>query len=148
MSTATATLTTTSPVPATAETAERTGAHPVRRATLRSGLVAAGATTALAAAAGAAGVPFEIDGEAIPVLGFAQLTLVGAVIGGLMAAALNRWTTRSRRWFMAATVMLTALSCLPSVALPPDAATKIVLVATHVVAALIIVPVLAAQTRR
>ena len=128
--------------------ATTTTAPTVRRATLRSGLVAAGATTAIAGAASAAGVPLEIDGEVIPLLGFAQLTLVGAVIGGLMAAACNRTRTEARRWFVAATVLLTALSCIPSMTLPPDAATKIVLVATHVVAALIIVPALAARTHR
>jgi hypothetical protein len=126
-----------------------TGTAPtVRRATLRAGLVAAAATTAIAAAASAAGVPLEIDGEVIPLLGFAQLTLIGAVLGGLLAAACNRFGSRARRQFVGATIVLTALSCIPSVALPPDAATKIVLVATHVAAALIIVPALAARTHR
>ena len=141
MSTATTTL-------ATPSTADPTApAHPVRRATLRSGVAAAAATTAVAAAASAADVPFEIDGEAIPLLGFAQLTMVGAVLGGLLAAALNRYTARPRHWFVWTTVVLTALSCVPSVAFPPDAASKVVLVATHVLAALIIVPALARETR-
>jgi hypothetical protein len=102
----------------------------------------------VAAVASAAGVPFEIDGEAIPLFGFAELTFVGAILGGLIAAALNRFSTQPRRWFLAVAVALTALSCVPSVAYPPDAATKIVLVVTHVVAALIIVPAIASQTRR
>ena len=125
-----------------------TAAPTVRGAALRSGVVAAGATTVIAGAASAAGVPLEIDGEVIPLLGFAQLTLIGAVGGGLMAAACNRTIGEARRWFVAATIVLTALSCVPSMTLPPDAATKIVLVATHVAAALIIVPALAARTRR
>ena len=41
--------------------------------------------------------------------------------------------------------MLTAMSCVPSVALPPDVATKVTLVALHLMAAAIIVPVLARQ---
>jgi hypothetical protein len=147
------TATSTTPTPTTtpaatppAEVAVRR--HPVRRATLVSGAVAAAATTAVAAVADAAGVPLAIDGETIPLLGFAQLTLIGAVIGGLMAAALGRWTARSRQWFVGTAVLLTALSCIPSVTTPPDVATKIVLVATHVLAAAIIVPALARQTSR
>jgi Family of unknown function (DUF6069) len=142
MSTTTTTMTTT---PA-AEVAVRP--HPVRRAALTSGAIAALTTTAVAAAADAAGVPLAIDGETIPLLGFAQLTLVGAVLGGLMVAALNRYSPEPRRWFPPVAVVLTALSCIPSVALPPEAATKIVLIATHVLAAVIIVPALARQTHR
>ena len=123
-------------------------AHPVRRAAVLSGAAAAVATTAVAAAARAADVPLEIDGEMIPLVGFAQMTLLGAVLGGLMAAALNRWSTQPRRWLVSATVVLTVLSCVPSVALPPDVATKAILVATHVLAALVIVPALARQTTR
>ena len=139
----TTTSTTTTPA---AEVAVRR--HPVRRATLVSGAVAAVGTTVVAAVADAAGVPLAIDGETIPLLGFAQLTLIGAVLGGLLAAALDRWTARSRQWFVGAAVVLTALSCIPSITSPPDVATKIVLVATHVLAAAIIVPALARQTGR
>jgi hypothetical protein len=121
--------------------------HPVRRAALTSGAVAAVATTAVAATASAADVPFEIDGEAIPLLGFAQMTLLGAVVGGLLLAALNRWSTNARSRFVTAAVALTALSCIPSVAMPPDTASKIVLVATHVLAAVLVVPALARQAR-
>ena len=142
MSTTTTTMTMT---PA-AEVAVRP--HPVRRAVLTSGAIAAVTTTAVAAAADAAGVPLAIDGETIPLHGFAQLTLVGAVLGGLMVGALNRYSPESRRWFAPVAVLLTALSCIPSVALPPDAATKLVLIATHVLAAVIIVPALARQTHR
>jgi len=121
--------------------------HPVLRATLASGIVAAVAVTTVAVAARGAGVPLAIDSEPIPVLGFAQMTLLGAVIGGLLAASLNRYSTQPRQWFLSAAVTLTVLSCVPSVALPPDIATKIVLVFTHVLAAAIIVPTLARQTR-
>src|SRR5918994_1121698 len=124
-----------------AETAVRP--HPVRRAALASGAIAAVATTAVAAVAEAAGVPLAIDGETIPLVGFAQLTLIGAVLGGLIAVALNRYSTEPERWFTSAAVVLTALSCIPSVTLPPDIATKVVLAATHVLAAAIIVPALA-----
>ena len=127
--------------------AETTHRHPVRRATVRSGALAAAATTAVAAVADAAGVPFAIDGESIPLLGFAQMTLIGAVLGGVLAAALNRFATRPRRWFTRVTVALTVLSCVPSVTWLPDNASRLVLVATHVIAAAIIVPAIARQTR-
>jgi Family of unknown function (DUF6069) len=39
-------------------------------------------------------------------------------------------------------VALTALSCVPSVAMPSDTATKVALTALHLLAAAIIVPVL------
>ena len=117
--------------------------HPVRRAALVSGGVAAVATTAVAAAADAAGVPFAIDGETIPLLGFAQMTAVGAVIGGVLAALVRR-----RSAFVTLAVVLTALSCVPSVTMLPDAASRSVLVLTHVLAAAIIVPALARQIRR
>jgi MFS family permease len=136
MATATATLTSTA-----------TRSHPVRRTALAYGAVAAVATTGVAAAAHAAGVPLEVDGQMIPFAGFAQMVLLGAVLGGLLAAALNRYSSDAYRWFVRTAVALTALSCVPSVALPHDAATKIVLVTTHAFAALIIVPALARQTR-
>ena len=105
-----------STVPATLTTSRPRSEHPVRRTTVTSGAIAAAGTTAVAAAADVAGVPFAIDGEVIPLLGFAQLTLIGAVMGGLLAAAVNRYATSPRRTFTAVAAVLTALSCVPSVA--------------------------------
>ena len=122
--------------------------HPVRRAALISGAIAAVAPTAIAAVAHAAGVPLAVDGEMIPLAGFAQMTLLGAVLGGLILVAMNRYSTQPRRRFLRVATALTVLSCVPSLALPPDVATKITLVATHVIAAVMILPALAAQTRR
>jgi hypothetical protein len=137
---------------ATVATATTTSAarrnHPLVRATCLVGLVAAAATTAVAAVAHAAGVPLAIDGEQIPLLGFAQMTLLGAVVGGLIVAALNRWSGRARHRFLVVAVTLTAVSCAPSITLPPDTATTLTLVATHLVAAAIIVPVLVRRTGR
>jgi peptidoglycan/LPS O-acetylase OafA/YrhL len=132
------------PVHTTSPTTRR---HPLSRATVISGVTAAVAATVLAAVADAAGVPLQVDGETIPLLGFTQLTLVGALIGGLMAAGFRRFTDRSRTWFVATAVALTALSCIPSVTLPPDGATRAVLIATHLVAAAVVVPVLARHLR-
>ena len=122
--------------------------HPIRRATVVSGAVASLAVTAAALVADVAGVPFAIEGETIPLAGFTQMTAVGAVLGGLLAAACNRFAARPRRTFVALAVVLTVLSCIPSVAMPPDAATIIVLVALHVLAAALVVPALARHTHR
>jgi peptidoglycan/LPS O-acetylase OafA/YrhL len=115
----------------------------LRRTTVLSGVVAAVVVTAAAAMAHAAGVSFEIDGETIPLAGFAQMTLLGAVVGGVLLAVLNRRSSAARTRFVQTSVVLTALSCIPSVAWPDDTATKVVLVATHLIAAAIVVPALA-----
>jgi peptidoglycan/LPS O-acetylase OafA/YrhL len=119
----------------------------LRRTTVRSGLVAAAVTTAAAAAVHGAGVSFEIEGEMIPPLGFAQMTFLGAVLGGLLLAGLNRWSASARRRLVQATVVLTALSCIPSVAMPDGAGSQVALVALHLLAAAIIVPALARHAR-
>jgi hypothetical protein len=115
----------------------------LRRTTVVSGLAAAAVTTAAAAVVHAAGVSFEIEGETIPLLGFAQMTFLGAVLGGLVVAGLNRWSSSAGTRFVQVAVALTALSCVPSVAMPDAAGTQIALVALHLLAAAIIVPVLA-----
>ena len=135
-------ITPTVPVPTDSSRPARP-ARSLRRTTVVAGLVAAAVTTAVAAAAHAAGVPLAVDGEMIPLAGFAQMTLLGAVIGGVLLAVLNRCSRNPRRRFLEATVALTALSCIPSVALPPDAATKVTLVTLHLLAAAMIVPALA-----
>jgi hypothetical protein len=123
-------------------TSDDTVTRPLWRAGLGSGVVAAAATTVVAAVAEAGGVSFEIDGEAIPLLGFAQLTLVGAVLG-VAIARLCRRSRRPRSTFVRIAVALTALSVVPDLTMRFDAASRIALVITHVVAAGIIVPVLA-----
>lgn len=122
-------------------------ADSLRRTTLKSGLVAAAATTALAGVANAAGVSLEIEGEMIPLLGFAQMTLLGAIIGGVILAVMNRRSRHAQATFTRTAVALTALSCVPSVMWPDDLATKAVLVATHVLAAVMIVPALNRHAR-
>jgi hypothetical protein len=121
--------------------------HPLRRAALTSGVVAAVGTTAVAAVALAADVPLAIDGEQIPLPAFVELTLIGAALGGLIAWASGRFAARPRRSFVVAAIVLTVLSCVPSVVYPPDLATKAVLVAAHLMAASIVVPTLARQVR-
>src|SRR4051794_16918544 len=115
----------------------------LRTTTIAAGLGAAAVVTAAATVVHAAGVSFEVQGEAIPVLGFAQMTFLGAVIGGVLLAALKRRSGQPRRRFLQATIALTAVSCIPSIASPDDAGSKLSLVALHVLAAIIVVPLLA-----
>jgi hypothetical protein len=119
----------------------------LRLATVVVGLAAAAATTVVAAAAHGAGVSLEVGGEMIPLEGFAQMTFLGAVIGGLLLAVLNRRSTDPRTRFLQIVVVLTALSCVPSVALSSDVGTKITLFGLHLFAAAIIVPVLARHAK-
>lgn len=133
--------------PLTAEPAVSTPTRSLPRTTLVVGAIAATITTAAAAALQAVGVSYAIDGETIPILGFAQMTFVGAVLGGLLLAVLNRTSRHARTRFVQAAVMLTAVSCVPSVTMPDDVGTQIALVALHVLAAAIIVAVLARYAR-
>jgi len=107
----------------------------------RSGLVttaiAAIGVAVLAAAVRAAGVELGVDGEPIPVIGFAQMVALGGLVGIVLARHTGRTT------FLRTTVVLTVLSCVPSVALGTTVADKVALVVTHVVAAAFIVPRLA-----
>jgi hypothetical protein len=137
-------LTTTTTVPTVAawrSAASRSG-WSLRRTTVVAGLVAAAVSSGVAAAVHAGGVSFEVDGEMIPLVGVAQMTVLGAVIGGVVLAVLNRHSRSARRHFLPTAVALTALSCVPSVTWPDDTATKLALVALHVLAAGIVVPAL------
>jgi hypothetical protein len=128
----------------TATTAAEAPARSSRRALwaagLVSGAVASFATTVMAAVASAADVALTIDGEEIPLLGFAQMTMLGALIGTVLAWAFSKWASRPRRTFVVTTVVLTALSLVPDLLVNASTATKLVLMATHVVAAAIVVP--------
>ena len=134
-----------------ASTATITASHTTRRSrrswvltrtTVVIGAIAAAVVTAAAGLLHAAGVSFAIDGEMIPLLGVTQMTFLGAVIGGVLLAGLNRWSTAPRRRFLQVAVALTALSCVPSATMPDHVATKLALVALHLLAAAIVVPVL------
>jgi peptidoglycan/LPS O-acetylase OafA/YrhL len=78
----------------------------------------------------------------IPLDGFAHMTLLAAVIGGVLLAVINRRSRSARRRFLQTAAALTALSCVPSVSLADDAGTKLALVALHLLAAAIVVPAL------
>lgn len=121
---------------------ERSGPGLLRAGSL-SALAAAAATMLVGAVAGAVDVPLAIEGEEIPVTGFAVVTLVCSAVGLLLAAAIRRWAPAPRTAYTWAAAGLLALSFVPSVTADTDTATKVVLVATHLVAAAIVVPVVA-----
>lgn len=108
----------------------------VRRGSSASAIAAVG-TTAVAAIARVADVSLEVDATPIPIPAFALWTVVGAAVGVLMARLL-----RARRRFLVVALVATGLSLVPPMALPDDAASKAVLVAAHLLAASIIIPIL------
>jgi len=131
---------------ATSPTPVRTTAPALWRPALVVGIAASAATAALAATAHAAGVSLDVDGEPIPVLGFANLTFICVALGYLLAIAVRRWAARPRHTFVVTTLGLTALSFLPDLMVPDTApSTRLVLMATHVVAAAIVIPAIASR---
>ncbi len=112
------------------------------RATASAGALAAAATTAGAAVLRDGGVPLAVHGK-IPLAAFAQLTFLAAVGGGVLVAVLIRRGSAARQRFIRITAGLTALSCAAPAAFADTTASKIALVALHLLAAGIIVPVLA-----
>lgn len=117
---------------------------PLWRVGARAGVVAAVAVSTVAAVALAAGVPLEVEGEAIPVAAFVQMTLIGTALGVLLAKALQRWSARPSQVFVAATVALTAVSMVPDFTTAGiTTASRLVLAVTHVVAAAVVIPAIA-----
>ncbi|MGH9124279.1 MAG: DUF6069 family protein [Acidimicrobiales bacterium] len=115
---------------------------PLVRTTVAAGAAGGVVTTAVAAAVHAAGVPLAAGGE-IPLAAFAQFAFIGAVLGGLLVAFLNRRSIAPRRRFVQLATALTALTCLAPVSLSPSVGAVVALIGTHLVAAAIIVPALA-----
>ncbi|MFC0032597.1 DUF6069 family protein [Micromonospora chaiyaphumensis] len=116
-------------------------------ALVRTGVVAAvaasAATMAVAAAGHAAGISLEVGGAPIPVTGFGVLTAVFSLTGVVIAALLSRFARRPRRTFVRTTVVLTVLSLVPDVIVDAGTATKALLMLTHLVAAVIVIPAVA-----
>jgi hypothetical protein len=120
--------------------------RPTWRVGIAVGLVAAAATMAVAAAADLAGVSLQTaPGEAIPVIGFGQLTLFFSLVGVVIARSLGRRAAQPRALFIRTTVVLTVLSLVPDVLLHAEMATRLTLIATHLVAAGIVIPALAGR---
>ncbi|MDX6276789.1 MAG: hypothetical protein QOJ72_917 [Nocardioidaceae bacterium] len=112
------------------------------------GLGAAAATAAIAVVAHTAGVSLEVGGEPIPPSGFATMTLLAVVLGFGLAVALRRWAGNPRQTFVRATIALTALSFVPDLLVSASSATRLTLMATHVVAAAIVIPAIARRLAR
>ncbi|NNG39474.1 cell envelope biogenesis protein OmpA [Flexivirga sp. ID2601S] len=133
--------------PTTSSTATAASGSTATPAIWKAGVAAAAgatlATTGLAALASAAGVSFEAGGSAIPLLGFTQLTAVFSLVGVAMAVVMSRVARRPRRTFVRTTVALTALSVVPDATFGFDVASAAVLMTLHLVAALIVIPVVA-----
>jgi hypothetical protein len=108
------------------------------------GVAAAVATTLIGAAAKAADVPLLVGELEVQVPAFAMFTLVGAALGGLLASQIAKRSSRPRRTFVTATVVLTALSFVPDLTADATTAPKATLVAAHVAAAAVIIPALVA----
>ena len=113
------------------------------RAGMAAGFAAAVANVAVVAGARQFDAGVEIQNEAIPLLGFAQVTLFAAIIGIGLAALFARRARRPRHTFVVTTVVLSALSMVPPAIVDADIATKLVLGLTHAVAAVIIIPTIA-----
>jgi amino acid transporter len=112
-------------------------------------VVASIATTALAALASVAGISFTAgSGAGIPLAGFAQLTLIFSLVGVGIAAVMARTARRPRRTFVRTAVVLTVLSFVPDLTFGFDAGSAATLIALHIVAATIVVPVLAGRLAR
>ena len=132
----------------TARSTRAAARKPVWLHGLAATVVASGVVTVLAVAASAAGVSFETASGTIPLAGYAQLTALFSLIGVAMAAVMARVARRPRRTFVVTTVTLTIASLVPDVTFGFDAASAIVLMLLHVVAAVIVIPVLARRLAR
>ncbi len=136
----TATLTT-APLATTPTTRRSMG--PLVRIGVAATAAAGIATSAVAAAGFAAGISLDVSGAPIPVSGFAVLTVLCSLVGLALAAVLARRARHPRRTFVRTTVVLTVLSLVPDLVVDAAPATKVLLMVTHLVAAVIVVPALA-----
>ena len=97
----------------------------------------------------ATGVSFAGDtGASIPIVGFAQLTLVFSLVGVGIAAVMARKARRPRPTFARTAVTLTALSFVPDLTFGFDTGSAATLITLHTVAAAIMVPTLAGRLAR
>jgi hypothetical protein len=142
---------TTTPGRAPAPTGPAWTHRPLWQVGLVAALIAAAANTLLYALARLAGVPLELTEVfsdhfgRMPVSSFVLATLLeGGLAGTMTAAACQRWAPRPRTWLVALAVIGTIASFWLPLTSDATTATMVVLSISHVVAALIIVPALAA----
>ncbi len=112
-------------------------------------LASAGAailTTSIAAIAHRAGVSFaDRTGAAIPLSGFATLTVLFSVLGVGLALLLRRRARRPRPTFVRITGVLLVLSFGPDLLSGFTAGATATLILTHLAAAAIVIPTLAGR---
>jgi amino acid transporter len=129
-------------------TATATERLPVWKHGVVAAVAAAVATTVIAAIASAAGVAFS-DGkpetESIPTVTFAVFTLIFSLIGVGLAAILARKARKPRSTFVRTAIGLLVLSFVPDLTFGFTAGSAATLIALHIVAAAIVVPVLASR---
>jgi hypothetical protein len=106
-------------------------------------VLAAVATTTVAVAGRAVGISLDLSGQPIPASGFATLTIIFSIIGLLIAVGLRRFASHPRTTWIRTTVALTALSLVPDLLVDAAVGTKALLMLTHLVAAVIVVPAVA-----
>ena len=140
--TATTTLTAPTTRPQTLQSGTRA---PVWRTGTTAGIAASVATGAFAALARSIDVPLKVAGSSIPLLGFAEVTFVAAIIGTVLAAWISRRAHRPRQTFVTTTIVLTFASFVPDVLADARIATKVALVLSHVIAAAVVIPALASR---
>jgi hypothetical protein len=136
---------TTITAPAARQTTKEYSGRRLWKTGVVAGLAASIATVAFAAAVDAAGVSLEVGGEAIPLIGFAQITFVAALIGTVLAVSFARWARHAHRTFLRTTIALTVISFVPDVFADAHTGTKLALALSHVVAAGIVIPALASR---
>jgi uncharacterized protein DUF6069 len=110
-------------------------------------VLAAVATSAVAAAGQAVGISLDISGAPIPVPGFATLTVMFSVVGLLIAVGLRRFARHPRATWIRTTVALTVVSLVPDVLADAAVTTRLLLMVTHLVAAAIVIPAVARRLR-
>lgn len=133
--------------PAAEVTPVRERPAPVWPRGLAATAIAAVATTLMAVAAKAAGVDFGSSLGEVPIAAFPMLTVYCSLIGIIIAEVTIRVAKLPRSTFQITAIVLTGLSLIPDV-LPLfefDLAFVGVLCLTHVVAAAIVVPMIAAR---
>ena len=129
--------------PRSTPTTTRRSAGPLVRAGVAASAAACLATTAVAAAGRATGISLDVAGAPIPLPGFATLTAICCAVGLVLAVALSRWARHPARTFVRTTVVLTAVSWLPDLLADAAWSTRALLMLTHLVAAVIVIPAVA-----
>ena len=147
----TTTMTPTVTTSTTSTTSKRTATRSLWKVGASAGAVAAVATTAVAVVAKAVDIPMKAApqtaevGRNIPMNGYAVGTLMCTAIGIVIAVALARWSRRPAQLFVGVTTVLTLASFSgPITTGHATTATRLVLALTHVVAAAIVIPAIAA----